>query len=83
MAAAAHQARTSSAVQQTAAELLPTTPDLGRGMAEHLAAAIPEIAAIDDDDLRAELLASAEANVESGAADARPRRECRRRHGPA
>jgi hypothetical protein len=63
MAAVAHQARTSSAVQQTAANLLPTTPELGRGMADHLAAAIPEIAAIDDDDLLAELLASAEANV--------------------
>ena len=63
MTAVGHQARTSSPVQQTAAELLPTTPELGRGMAEHLAAAIPEIAAIDDDDLRAELLASAEANV--------------------
>ena len=63
MTAVGHQARTSSPVQQTAAELLPTTPELGRGMAEHLAAAIPEIAAIDDDDLRAELLASTEANV--------------------
>ena len=82
MTAVGHQARTSSPVQQTAAELLPTTPELGRGMAEHLATAIPEIAAIDDDDLRAELLASTEAN-ESGAADARPRRECQRRHGPA
>jgi hypothetical protein len=63
MAAVAHQARTSSAVQHTAAELLPTTPELGRGMAEHLVAAIAEIAAIDDDDLLAELLASTEANV--------------------
>jgi hypothetical protein len=63
MAAVAQQSKTSSAVQQTAAELLPTVPELGRGLAEHLAAAIPEFAAIDDDDLRAELLASTEANV--------------------
>lgn len=63
MAAVAQQSRTSSALRQTAAELLPATPELGRGMAEYLAAAIPEIAARDDDDLRAELLASTEANV--------------------
>ncbi|MFL5819393.1 MAG: PucR family transcriptional regulator [Solirubrobacteraceae bacterium] len=63
MAAVAHQTGTSSAMQQTAAELLPTTPEFARGMAEHLAAAIPEIAAIDDDDLLAELLASTKANV--------------------
>ena len=64
MAAVAQQSTTSSAVQQTATELLPTIPELGRGMAEHLTAAIPEFAAIDDDDdLRAELLASTEANV--------------------
>jgi PucR C-terminal helix-turn-helix domain/GGDEF-like domain len=63
MAAVAQQARTSSAVQRTAAELLPTTPELGQGMGEYLAATIPEIAAIDDDDLLAELRASAEANV--------------------
>ena len=63
MAAAATQASTRSAVRKTAQELLQTTPDLGRGMAEHLSSAIPEISEIQDDDLRAELRASSEANV--------------------
>jgi DNA-binding PucR family transcriptional regulator len=64
MAAVAQQAVTRPAVREVAAELLPNTPELGHGMAEHLYAAIPELAAIgDDDDLRAELLASTEANI--------------------
>ena len=63
MAAVAQQARTSASVRQTAAELLPAIPELGRGMADHLAATIPELAALEDDELRAELLASTEANV--------------------
>jgi hypothetical protein len=47
MATVAQQAVTRSAVQELAAGLLPSTPELARGMADHLAAAIPEIAAID------------------------------------
>jgi DNA-binding PucR family transcriptional regulator len=63
MAAVAQQSRITSAVQELASELVPRTPELARGMAEHLYTAIPELAAIEDDDLRTELLASAEANV--------------------
>jgi hypothetical protein len=63
MAALATHASTQAAVRQTAEELLPANPDLGRGMAEHISSAIPEIGEIDDDELRAELLASAEANI--------------------
>jgi PucR C-terminal helix-turn-helix domain/GGDEF-like domain len=64
MAAVAQQASTRSAVRETAEELLPSTPALGRGMADHLSSSIPEIAEIDDDELRAELLASSEANID-------------------
>jgi PucR C-terminal helix-turn-helix domain/GGDEF-like domain len=39
------------------------TAALGRGMADHIASAIPEIGEIDDEELRAELVASAEANI--------------------
>jgi DNA-binding PucR family transcriptional regulator len=63
MAAVAPQASTRSAVRETAEELLPTTPKLGRGMAEHLSSAIPEIGQIEDDEFRDELRASAEANI--------------------
>jgi DNA-binding PucR family transcriptional regulator len=63
MAAVAPQAVPISAVQELAAELLPTTPELASGMAEHLYAAIPELAAIEDDELRAELRGSTEANI--------------------
>src|SRR4051794_2047249 len=63
MAAVFPHASTRSAVRETAEELLPTTPELGRGMAEHLSSAIPEIGEIDDDELRAELRASSEANI--------------------
>jgi alkanesulfonate monooxygenase SsuD/methylene tetrahydromethanopterin reductase-like flavin-dependent oxidoreductase (luciferase family) len=63
MGAVTEQAPTQSAVQELASELLPQAPELGRGMAEHLSATIPELAAIDDDELRAELLASTEANI--------------------
>jgi hypothetical protein len=59
MAAVAQQ----SAVQELASELLPSTPALGEGMAEHLYAAIPELAASQDEELRAELRASSEANI--------------------
>jgi hypothetical protein len=51
------------AVQEVAAGLLPATPELARGMAEHLYASIPELAAMEDDELRAELLGSTEANI--------------------
>ena len=49
--------------QELAAELLPSTPQLAREMAEHLYAAVPELAALDDDEIVAELAASAEANI--------------------
>jgi hypothetical protein len=63
MAAAAPLASTRSAVRETAEGLLPSTPELGRGMAEHISSAIPEISEIEDDELRAELRASTEANI--------------------
>ena len=51
-------------VQELAAELLSRTPALARGMADHLAAAIPELAALDGDDaVLAELRGSTESNV--------------------
>jgi hypothetical protein len=63
MAAVVQQASTRSAVRETAEELLPATPDLGGGMAEYISSGIPELGEIDDDELRAELLASCEANI--------------------
>jgi DNA-binding PucR family transcriptional regulator len=63
MAASAPQASTRSAVRETAEEMLPTTPELGRGMADYISSGIPELGEIDDDELRAELLASCEANI--------------------
>lgn len=63
MAAVATHASTRAAIRETAEELLRANPELGRGMADSIAAAIPEIGEIDDDELRAELLASAEANI--------------------
>jgi DNA-binding PucR family transcriptional regulator len=63
MAAVAQQTGITSAVQELASEMLPRTPELARGMAEHLYPAIPELAAIDDEGLRAELGASTEANI--------------------
>jgi DNA-binding PucR family transcriptional regulator len=63
MAAVAQQASTRSAVRETAEQLLPDTPELGRGMAEHISSGISELGEIDDDELRAELLASCEANI--------------------
>jgi PucR C-terminal helix-turn-helix domain/GGDEF-like domain len=63
MAVAAPLASTQSAVRETAEDLLPSTPELGRGMAEYISSAIPEIREIEDDELRAELRASTEANI--------------------
>jgi len=63
MAAVAQQASTRSAVRETAEELLPTIPELGRGMADYISSGIPELGQIDDDELRAELVASCEANI--------------------
>jgi PucR C-terminal helix-turn-helix domain/GGDEF-like domain len=63
MAAVAQQGRSRSAVQDVAAELVPSTPDLGRGMADHISAAIPELDATGDPEFGAELLASTEANI--------------------
>ena len=50
-------------MQELAAELLTTTPELARGMADHLYATIPELAAAGDDELTGDLIASAEANL--------------------
>ena len=50
-------------VQDLAAELLARTPELARGMADHLYATIPELAATEDGELMADLVASAEANL--------------------
>ncbi|HEX6712320.1 MAG TPA: helix-turn-helix domain-containing protein [Thermoleophilaceae bacterium] len=63
MAVAAQQSELTSAVRELAAELVPRTPELARAMADHLYAAIPELSAIEDDELRRELLGSTEANV--------------------
>jgi DNA-binding PucR family transcriptional regulator len=50
-------------VPELAAELLTETSELARGMADHLYATIPELAATEDDELMVDLLASAEANL--------------------
>ena len=50
-------------MQELARELLPRTPELARGMADHLYATIPELSASEDEELRAELLESTEANI--------------------
>ncbi len=52
-----------SVCQELAAELLPKVSELAREMADHLYAAIPELAALDDDEVMPELVASAEANI--------------------
>ncbi len=52
-----------SVVPELAAELLTKTPELARGMADHLYATIPELAATEDGELKTDLLASAEANL--------------------
>jgi hypothetical protein len=52
-----------SVVPELAAELLTKTPELARGMADHLYATIPELAATEDGELMTDLLASAEANL--------------------
>jgi DNA-binding PucR family transcriptional regulator len=52
-----------SVCQQLAAELLATTPEVAREMAEHLYAAVPQLAALDDGEIMAELTASTEANI--------------------
>ncbi len=52
-----------SVVPELAAELLTETPELARGMADHLYATIPELAATEDGELKTDLLASAEANL--------------------
>jgi DNA-binding PucR family transcriptional regulator len=52
-----------SVVPELAAELLTKTPELARGMADHLYATIPELAATEDDELMADLITSGEANL--------------------
>jgi hypothetical protein len=63
MATTTRQSGDTSAVQEVAGELLPRTRELALGMAEHLYATIPELFETQDDELRAELLASTESNV--------------------
>ncbi len=63
MGAVAPQSMSRSAVRELAGELLRQTPELARGMAEHLYAAIPELSASRDEELRAELRGSTEANI--------------------
>jgi hypothetical protein len=63
MGGVAQQPGTASAVQELAGDLLPQTPALARGMADHLYAAIPELSATQDDELRAVLLDSTAANI--------------------
>ena len=63
MATTVRESGITPAVQEVAEELLAQTRELGLGMAEHLYATIPELAATQDDELRAELLASTEANI--------------------
>jgi hypothetical protein len=63
MATMARQSGITSAVQEVVDGLLPETHELALGMAEHLYASIPELAALEDDELRAELVASTEANI--------------------
>jgi DNA-binding PucR family transcriptional regulator len=46
-----------------AGELLTSVPELARAMSDSLAATMPELSSIDDDELRAELLRSVEANI--------------------
>ena len=50
-------------MQNLAAELLARTPELARAMADHLYATIPELAATQDGELMADLVASGEANL--------------------
>ena len=51
------------AVQELAGELLPRTRELAAAMADHLYVAIPELSALEDEELRAELLGSTAANI--------------------
>ena len=50
-------------MRELAADLLPSTREISQGLVEHLTAALPELAA-GDDELREEMLASAEANID-------------------
>src|SRR3954454_4308473 len=51
-------------VRELAAEMLLSARAIGDGMADHLAATVPELAAVDDDELREETRGSCEANVD-------------------
>jgi hypothetical protein len=53
-----------AAVRDLAETFLARTPELGRGMADDLAATMPELAIVGDEQLRDEMRASCEANVE-------------------
>jgi hypothetical protein len=64
MTAVDPQHTTRSAVEEVATGLLPTIPDLARGMAEHISGEIPEFDVAEDPEFGAELFASSEANTE-------------------
>jgi PucR C-terminal helix-turn-helix domain/GGDEF-like domain len=63
-AVATHRSTVPSAVRDLADAFLARTAELGRGMADHLWATMPELAGSDDDELREETRASCESNVE-------------------
>jgi hypothetical protein len=63
MAVVAPEGGTRSAVRATAEELLPGTTEMGRGMADYISSGIPELAEFEDDEFRAELIASCEASI--------------------
>jgi hypothetical protein len=52
------------AVRALAAELLPSAPELARGLTDHLLANVPELSGAGDDALREETRASVEGNVD-------------------
>ena len=52
------------AVRELAADLLPSTREISGRLVDHLAATLPELAADDDEELRQELLTSADANID-------------------
>jgi hypothetical protein len=64
MSLQAHQGLMPAAVRELAEELLPTAPALAKGMADHLHATMPELAEVDDEELRAETVASCAANID-------------------
>jgi PucR C-terminal helix-turn-helix domain/GGDEF-like domain len=52
------------AMRELAADLLPSTREISGRLVDHLVATLPELAADDDEELRRELLTSADANID-------------------